>query len=292
MADAIVIGTAMHFGEGRNEDAARVGFVVHRYLRGSGARGDLIVSLPPGSELEEGTGASASQHCAHSGDGNPRSDQNLEPIQVTGGGTLRIRCRDRYVLFLEKRADGTYKLQRAFAADDSKRGGALRKLLPHIPSWGKPSSKGLAAMIITDTPHVSPGDDIELSLGLKNLGSAPVQLNFGGAREERSHYTLRLVGPGDSIISASPHPALDKKGLDHFFTHLSRRETLTLEPGASFFLPKEPINSAQGGWGYKEQLDFSFYPMQERGRYRIFATARRFLNDAAPETLPLEVVVD
>lgn len=289
MADVIVIAKASRFID-MGADAPDVIFAVQRYLRGSGPRDELTVGLAPGSELVDADAAPGSPRCGRPVDRDPE-ERSLEGMTVVGGFVLEIRCRDSYLLYLGHAPQGRYRLQRAFSVDDIERLEILHKLLPHIPPWGAPR-QGLAAILVTDMPRVAAGEDIEVSLGLKNVGAVPLRLHLGGTRDQRSHFTLSIDGPDGRVIDARPHPELDQDSMDHFFRHMSAVKTLTLKPGEATFLPAEPINSAGGGWGYKERLDFSYYPMPLRGRYRIVATAHRFLPDVAPMTPPLEIWVD
>jgi hypothetical protein len=291
MADAIAIGTAVRFYQPGDDGTVGVGFAVESYLRGSGPRGRLLVQLPQFSGLIEAHGTPESRRCAVPVPQNDDGQRSLERVTVVGGSSFEIRCRDRHVLYLRRSPDGRYHLQRTFPASESERLDRLRELLAHVPAWGKPR-QGLATILVTDTPRVAPGDDIEVSLGLKNVSRTPLLLHLGGARDERSHFTLVIVGPDGQRVAAQPHPELDADSMAHFFRHMSEIRTLRLEPGEANFLPSESINSARGGWGYKEQLDFSYYPMPQPGRYRIFGTAQRFLPDAAPQTEVLEIRVD
>jgi len=292
-ADAIVIGTAKRFHVGKAVDPHEVSFSVHRYLRGVGPRGELRVRLPIGSELEEATGARASRPCTQlvASAAADQAEDELVRIQIVGGSAPTIRCRNRYVLFLGQGADGGFKLQSAVDASDRQQVRALRALLPKVPSWGEPT-QGLAAIIVTDTPRVALGDDIDVSMGVKNLGDTPIELHVGGGRQQRSHFTLDIRGPAGKQVEPQPHPSLTASSFAEFFAHQSRARTFTLQPGESTFLPRESINSAEAGWGYKEDLDFQFYPMRSRGRYRIVGTAQRFLLDAEPRSMPLYVVID
>lgn len=291
MADAIAIGTALRFHAGEDDAAPSVRFAVEQLLRGSVRGKELRVSLPPHSELIEAENAPEAQRCAGPASADADAKRVLERVVVVGGSTQSIRCRARYVLYLGRDSVGRYRLQRAFPASEAGRLEALRELLPHVPAWGK-ARRGLATMLVTDTPLVASGDRIEVSFGLKNVGDAPLSLHLGGARDARSHFTLHIIGPDGRRVAAQPHPELDADSLTHFFRHMSAVGTLRLEPGESTFLPSDSINTAGGGWGYQEQLDFSYYPMPQRGRYRIVGTAQRFLPDAAPTTRPLEIRVD
>lgn len=285
MADVIAIGIAIRF-----HDAASVSFALEQPLRGSIPGKELRVGLPSHTELVDADGAQQAQRCGPQPDDRD-TQRALERVVVVGGSQLGIRCRARYVLYLGRDLAGHHRLQRAFLASDSTRLDELRRLLPHVPAWGK-ARQGLATMLVTDTPRVASGDDIEVSFGLKNVADEPLLLHFGGARDERSHFTLHITGPDGRRVGAQPHPELDGDSLTHFFRHMSTVGTLSLAPGESTFLPSEPINTAGGGWGYKEQLDFSHYPMPQRGRYRIVGIAQRFLPDAAPKSRPLEIRVD
>lgn len=290
MADAIVIATARRFID-TDTDSPEVAFAVQRYLRGSGPRDELSVSLPPGSQLVDPDAPSGSPVCGQPLADSDPEERSLERVTLVSGIVMEIRCRDSYLLYLGRGLEGRYRLQRAFSADDTERMEILRKLLPHVPSWGAPR-QGLAAMLVTDMPRVAAGDDIEVSLGLKNVGDVPLHLHLGGTRDQRSHFTLSIAGPDGRLVEARPHPELDQDSMDYFFRHMSAVETLTLGPGEAKFLPAEPINSARGGWGYKQRIDFSYYPMPQRGRYRMTGKAHRFLAGTAPETRVLVVWVD
>lgn len=285
MADVIAVGTAIRF-----HDAESVSFSLEQPLRGSIPGKELRVSLPPHAELVDADGAPPAQRCGPVPDDGD-TQRTLERVVVVGDSQPGIHCRARYVVYLGRDFAGRHRLQRAFLASDTTRFDQLRRLLPHVPAWGK-ARRGLATMLVTDTPRVASGDDIEVSFGLKNVGDAPLSLHFGGARDQRSHFTLHIIGPDGRRVGAQPHPELDAASLTHFFRHMSAVRTVSLAPGESLFLPREPINTAGGGWGYKERLDFSHYPMPQRGRYRIVGTAHRFLPDAAPKSRPIQIRVD
>jgi len=65
-----------------------------------------------------------------------------------------------------------------------------------------------------------------------------------------------------------------------------------LEPGQSFFIHVDRINSAEPGWGYKGRLDFKYYPVTEPGRYSIRVTGYNLYGDRAMTTERFEIWVE
>ena len=64
---------------------------------------------------------------------------------------------------------------------------------------------------------------------------------------------------------------------------------VTLEQREIFPLFVDRLTSAESGWGYKERLDFGYYPMTRPGRYRITVTAHGSGETASAE--PFEVTL-
>jgi hypothetical protein len=254
MADVIAVGTAIRF-----HDAASVSFALEQPLRGSIPGKELRVSLPPHAELVDADGAPP-------------------------GATLRAATRRQATRSAPWSASWlSAAANRAFAValDTCCTSGAISLAVtacsapfsPAIPRvstscagccrtcrHGARHAEGLATMLVTDTPRVASGDDIEVSFGLKNVADAPLSLHFGGARDERSHFTLHITGPDGRRVGAQPHPELDAASLTHFFRHMSAVRTLSLAPGESTFLPSEPINTAGGRMGIQGTTRFQPLP--------------------------------
>jgi hypothetical protein len=69
------------------------------------------------------------------------------------------------------------------------------------------------------------------------------------------------------------HPHVDSAAIRDFFARNPHRFDLALKPGESF-LCLDRISSAEPGWGFKERIDFRYYPMAAPGEYAISAVGR------------------
>jgi hypothetical protein len=88
------------------------------------------------------------------------------------------------------------------------------------------------------------------------------------------------------------HPHVDAAQVREFFSRNPHRFEQRLRPGETFFLYLDRINVAEPGWGYRECLDFPYYPMAVPGEYTISAVGRFFHPGMPVATRPLRVWVD
>jgi hypothetical protein len=121
------------------------------------------------------------------------------------------------------------------------------------------------------------GESIILWAGYRNVSRHDVALRYRDwPLESHTHWDLRVDWVGAGSVAPRPHPHVNGAAIRDFFSRNPHRFDMTVKPGESFFLYVDRINSAEPGWGYKERLDFRYYPMAAPGEYAISAVGRFF----------------
>jgi hypothetical protein len=155
-----------------------------------------------------------------------------------------------------------------------------------MPDWaGAPG--GLMAVAVPDhDPQAAEtrdpfryraGDPMILWVGYRNGSTRSLRLRYRDwPLESHTHWTLRIERTGGETVVPVPHPHVTVTAIREFFSRNPHRFDVTLRPGESFFLYLDRINSAEAGWGYKERLDFRYYPMDSPGEYAVTALGRFF----------------
>jgi hypothetical protein len=190
-------------------------------------------------------------------------------------GPERLVADRRYILFLsqnnrsasafELMSDGTRPYEEA-AADQ------IAEAVKLMPRWSRPG-RGVAMIAVPEKFTYKLGEAINLMVGYKNLSAAEIVLRYRDwPLDAHSHWTLEIRSQGGGIIPPTPHPHLSRGEITEYFSRHGNSFTMPLKPGQSFFIHVDRINSAEPGWGYKERLDFKYYPITERGRYSIRVT--------------------
>jgi hypothetical protein len=178
----------------------------------------------------------------------------------------------------------------------------LARVIPHVPAWSD-APDGLSAIVVPDhDPHVAEGRDphryrvgepIILWAGYRNVSRRDVVLRYRDwPRESHTHWDFRVERIGAGPVSPLAHPHVDAAAIRDFFSRNPHRFDQPLKPGESFFLYLDRINSAEPGWGYKERIDFRYYPMPLPGEYAISAVGRFFHAGPPIPTRALRVWVD
>jgi hypothetical protein len=97
---------------------------------------------------------------------------------------------------------------------------------------------------------------------------------------------------GAGAVESIAHPHVDMTQIREFFSRNPHRFEQRLRPGETFFLYLDRVNFAEPGWGYRERLDFRYYPMAMPGEYTISAVGRFFHPGTPVATRPLRVWID
>ena len=197
-------------------------------------------------------------------------------------GPERLVADRRYILFLsqnnrsasafELMSDGTRPYEEA-AADQ------IAAAVELMPQWSRPE-RGVAMIAVPEKFTYKLGEAINLIVGYKNLSAAEIVLRYRDwPLDVHSHWTLNILSQRGGIVPPTPHPHLSRGEITEYFSKHGNSFTMPLKPGQSFFIHVDRINSAEQGWGYKERLDFKYYPITEPGRYSIVVTGHNLYGD-------------
>src|SRR5262249_32915805 len=178
----------------------------------------------------------------------------------------------------------------------------LAAAIPLVPGWSE-APDGLAAILVPDHEPATAagqdpfryraGDPVLVWAGYRNQSPRAITLRYRDwPLASHTHWDLRVERVGAGVVAPVAHPHVDQAAIRDFFSRNPHTFDLTLKPGEAFFLFVDRINSAEPGWGYKERLDFQFYPMSTPGEYPISAIGRFYPPGTALATRALRVWVE
>jgi hypothetical protein len=216
----------------------------------------------------------------------------------------RLAAGREYVLFLGRTgAPGEYRLtdETVLPYDESlatRLGGAV----PLVPAWSD-ASAGLTSIVVPDhEPSIADarvpfryrvGEPILLWSGYRNVSERDIVLRYRTwPLESHTCWHLRVERTGAGVVESMAHPHVDMTQIREFFSRNPHRFEQRLRPGETFFLYLDRVNVAEPGWGYRERLDFRYYPMTIPGEYTISAVGRFFHPGTPVATRPLRVWID
>jgi hypothetical protein len=200
----------------------------------------------------------------------------------------RFEAGSEHVVFMALTAvRGEYRLtDETLLPNDEAHAARLSAAVPLVPPWSA-AVDGLQAVLVPDhEPAVSEardpfryqaGEPILVWAGYRNVSRRDIVLRYRDwPLSSHTHWVLRVERAGAGAVEALPHPHVDAAGIRDFFSRNGHRFDYTLKPGEAFFLYLDRVNVAEAGWGYRERLDFRYYPMSSPGEYAISAAGRFF----------------
>lgn len=188
-----------------------------------------------------------------------------------------LKADQQYIVFLRPSAahPGEEQLMlsgtRLHTEKDAKQ---IETLLALTPAWSEPQD-GLSTTIVPDKYHLAPGEELNLFIGCRNVSDHKITLKYSDwPLATHTFWELAIVPQGGAAVVAEKHPTLTPESINDYFSRFPRTYDVTLEPNQEFFYSIQRVNSAKQGWGYKEELDFKFYPVTAAGAYDITARCK------------------
>jgi hypothetical protein len=170
-----------------------------------------------------------------------------------------------YIFFLQKNSStGTYEVMFDGTTPwNAGRQQELTSLVRTLPAWSRPQD-GIATLLLPGSFTVSPGADLDLWIGYRNETDHPITVTYSDwPRATHSHWKLHVRDEAGRAVAAANHPNIFDD-IDEYFSRHGRTYDIKLAPGQATFLTANRVNTAQGGMGFKEDLDFKYYPMAPR----------------------------
>jgi hypothetical protein len=129
--------------------------------------------------------------------------------------------------------------------------------------------------------------------GYRNATRRDIMLRYRDwPLSSHTHWVLRVERSGTAAVKSLPHPHVGAARIRDFFSRSGHRFDYTLKPGESFFLYLDRVNVAEAGWGYRERLDFRYYPMASPGEYALSGVGRFFHAGLPVTSRPFRVWVE
>ncbi|MFO0578638.1 MAG: hypothetical protein U1A78_31940 [Polyangia bacterium] len=175
------------------------------------------------------------------------------------------------------------------AANEKDLRGALERRHPSSP-WG-PISSGIAAQLVRDPRAPGVRGDVDLVVVLRNTTDRPQEMVYDSwPLATQSACTLEIVNLATRQPVAARDVPIPKPDIEKYFSQHARRFKIRLAPGEAYTLRLQGVTTAHPGWGYKEELGFTYYPISKPGPHTITATCRNlFGKDSVLRTGALEL---
>jgi hypothetical protein len=192
---------------------------------------------------------------------------------------FQIKEGGRYLLFLKLSSGGTsYELMGYGSRYYSEKDAAeIANVIKLAPAWAK-TEEGFSTILTSESFKYRVGDEINLWVGCRNDSAADIEIKYTDwPLATHSMWKVDARHEKDGIIVAQPNPTVTAKDIDDYFSKHGRTYAVALKPGEQHWVCLQRINTAKPGWGYKEELDFKYYPMTSPGKYILSVTGENLL---------------
>jgi hypothetical protein len=165
----------------------------------------------------------------------------------------------------------------------------IRGLTEMPEDWSEPVD-GLSILLRPERSKYIAGEDIDLFFIIRNTSQKPIIIPYRDYPfETQTYWALDVRRSGNQAVGPTPHPHLTKDSIKDYFSKHGREYNMEINPGAirSHYLPR--INTAQKGWGYKEELRFAYYIMDKPGTYTVSAELHNAFPGRILKTKPIEI---
>ena len=163
-------------------------------------------------------------------------------------------------------------------------------MLSRLGEWSAPVA-GASSLLVPIEEKISAHDNLEFGFIVRNASDKPLSLKFHNLPlDNHTHWKFDVTDEHGVKVTPKNHPDLNEALLKEFVATQSHSYEVVLKPHASqmYWIPR--LNSAERGWGYKDELEFQYFPMPP-GHYTIKATALNLLPDVSLESRPITVTV-
>lgn len=117
-------------------------------------------------------------------------------------------------------------------------------------------------------------NELDLLVLLRNAGAAPITFEYSDWPEATASTCSVTMRSGTSTPVAGKPVPIPRADLEAYFSKHGRQYTMPIPPGGSHVHRLQRVTSAAPGWGYKEELAFTFWPLTTRGRYDVSVECR------------------
>ena len=157
--------------------------------------------------------------------------------------------------------------------------------------WRTSVASGIAAQLVRDPRAPGVRGDVDLVVVLRNTTDRPQEMAYDSwPLATQSACTLEIVDLATRQPVAARDVPIPKPDIEKYFSRHARRFKISLAPGEAYTLHLPRVTTAHPGWGYKEELGFSYYPISKPGPHTVTALCRNlFGKDSVIRTGALEL---
>lgn len=201
------------------------------------------------------------------------------PVRILCGvPTMEVGSRYLLLLWRGVGADPTYDLvDEAGGIQAEARRAELVKAIAHKRPAAPWLAQGPVAtrLVVTSPPGAA---ELDLAVLARNISAKELEWRYASWPDsERSSCALSFVSlTTGKTIPAVPVP-IAREDIAAYFSKHGDRYTLKLAPRAVGFVRLGRVTTAAQGWGYKEVLDFKYYPAPRSDTFAVSAECKRYL---------------
>jgi hypothetical protein len=207
---------------------------------------------------------------------------------------FQIKEGGRYLLFLKlPPGETTYEVMEYGSRNYTDKDAAeIPNAIKLAPAWAKPEN-GLSTLLTTESFKYRVGDEINLWVGCRNDSPSDIEIKYTDwPLATHSVWKLEVRHENSGLVTAQANPTVTAQDIDDYFSKHGRTYAVTLKPGEYHWVCIQSINTAKPGWGYKEALDFKFYPMISPGKYTVSVVGENLLKAGVLKAGSVEVTVE
>lgn len=212
--------------------------------------------------------------------------------------TLVLRPGQRYVLYLVARRPGEsfhWLVERTDGAapDTPALRAEVRALVRQArPGTWRSDARGVRTLLLGPTAKVAVDQDLDLKILVQVTGARAMTYRRVRWPERTMAWTELEVRHAGRRLPFRPHPHVTKAEREAYFQRHDQPYRRPVLPWDVVVVHAQRVNTADRGWGYKEDLRFRYYPTTAPGSYVIRARLHRVL-DGLPviETAPLSLTL-
>ncbi len=144
----------------------------------------------------------------------------------------------------------------------------------HSSEWRLNQSIGVSARLVTHKTNFNVGENISFDIILLNLSNERLEFNYRTWPPNEHSYCDLLISSVKGTVEPRAVP-IDRSKIEKYFSEHGHSYQKVLDSDSLMRFGVGPINTAKPGYGYKEKLNFSYYPLQP-GTYEIAASCVNF----------------
>lgn len=145
---------------------------------------------------------------------------------------------------------------------------------PPSSDWRFSASTGLYTRLMAAKKQYKVDEDISLTIVFLNHTNRDLVFNYKTWPKSEHSYCDLTISSSEGAVDAVPVP-IEKSKIEDYFSEHGHSYDRVVKTDSSFRFGIGSVTTAKRGYGYKEKLNFHYYPLQP-GIYDIAASCGNF----------------